>query len=39
MWERMCLEGVCAQCSEKNPERGEVMGGWRKLHIYGFGQP
>jgi len=22
-----------------HPEREEVMGGCRKLHIYGFGQP
>jgi len=22
-----------------DPEREEVIGGWRKLHIYGFGQP
>jgi hypothetical protein len=22
-----------------DPEREEVMGGWKKLHIYGSGQP
>jgi len=37
---RTCLEDVhIAVRRIFHPRREEVMGGCRKLHIYGFGQP